>query len=68
MGKETGEVRFSPTCPTCRGRVIWEGNPFRPFCSERCRAIDFGHWATERYVIPGDPMAGEDSDDEETFQ
>lgn len=40
-------------CPTCRVEVQWEGNPHRPFCSERCRLIDLGAWASERYRIPG---------------
>jgi endogenous inhibitor of DNA gyrase (YacG/DUF329 family) len=33
--------------------VAWDpGNPFRPFCSERCKMIDLGAWATESYRIP----------------
>jgi endogenous inhibitor of DNA gyrase (YacG/DUF329 family) len=28
------------------------GDPDFPFCSERCRLIDLGNWATEKYVIP----------------
>lgn len=32
----------------------WEGNPHRPFCSERCRLVDLGAWLDERYAIPGD--------------
>jgi len=31
----------------------WEGNPWRPFCSERCQVTDLGAWATERYRVPG---------------
>ena len=38
-------------CPRCRKEATWEGNPFRPFCSERCKLIDLGNWATGRYVI-----------------
>jgi len=42
-------------CPTCRKRVKWTpANPFRPFCSERCRMIDLGAWAAEEHRIPGD--------------
>ncbi|MBP9764672.1 MAG: DNA gyrase inhibitor YacG, partial [Gammaproteobacteria bacterium] len=26
--------------------------PFRPFCSERCRMLDLGAWADNRYSIP----------------
>jgi endogenous inhibitor of DNA gyrase (YacG/DUF329 family) len=33
--------------------VEWtESSKFRPFCSERCRLIDLGQWATESYRIP----------------
>lgn len=41
-------------CPTCRQRVPWDGNPHRPFCSERCRLRDLGNWVAERYRIPGE--------------
>lgn len=44
-------------CPHCRKRVPYEGNPFRPFCSERCRLIDLGAWIDEVYQIPGAPAA-----------
>ena len=27
-------------------------NPFRPFCSERCKLIDFGNWADGNYRVP----------------
>ena len=40
-------------CPICRVEVSWEGNPYRPFCSERCRLIDLGAWSEGRYRIPG---------------
>lgn len=40
-------------CPICKKTSAWEGNPFRPFCSERCRLIDLGNWASEDYRIPG---------------
>ena len=38
-------------CPICRKQVEWEGNPFRPFCSERCKLIDLDNWLSERYRI-----------------
>lgn len=42
-------------CPGCRKPVKWTAaNAFRPFCSERCRMIDFGAWANESHRIPGD--------------
>ena len=40
-------------CPTCGKKVDWlEQNKYRPFCSERCKQIDLGAWAEEKYVIP----------------
>lgn len=40
-------------CPQC-GRLAFYSpeNPFRPFCSERCRLIDLGQWADGKYAIP----------------
>ena len=41
------------TCPQCGRPVIWDtANRYRPFCSERCRLIDLGAWASESYRIP----------------
>lgn len=40
-------------CPTCGKKVEWsDKNPYRPFCSERCKKIDLGAWAEEKYSIP----------------
>ena len=39
-------------CPRCRKETTWEDNPFRPFCSERCKLIDLGNWAGESYRVP----------------
>jgi len=41
-------------CPTCRTAVARGSEDF-PFCSERCRLIDLGHWAAGDYAIPGEP-------------
>ena len=45
-------------CPICNQSAAWEGNPFRPFCSERCKLIDLDSWLEGRYRIsapqPGD--------------
>ncbi len=32
----------------------WQGNPHRPFCSERCRMIDLGAWVAEEYAVPAE--------------
>ncbi len=42
-------------CPTCRKPAPWDGNPFKPFCSERCRLLDLGAWSAEAYRIPDNP-------------
>jgi endogenous inhibitor of DNA gyrase (YacG/DUF329 family) len=42
-----------PKCPTCEKPVEWQDNAARPFCSERCKLIDFGRWANEEYRVPG---------------
>jgi endogenous inhibitor of DNA gyrase (YacG/DUF329 family) len=40
-------------CPQCGAECRFEpANPFRPFCSERCRMIDLGAWASESYRVP----------------
>jgi len=42
-------------------------DPYMPFCSERCKLIDLGNWASEKYVIsmPIDPEASADTEKEE---
>lgn len=43
-------------CPNCAKQVPWnQDNPYRPFCCERCKLIDFGAWAKEEHSIAGDP-------------
>ena len=52
-------------CPQCGKPARWDpANPFRPFCSERCRLIDLGAWASENYRIPvSEPSEEFDADD-----
>lgn len=39
-------------CPVCGKDVEWkEANRYRPFCSERCKQIDLGAWADEKYKV-----------------
>ncbi len=37
-------------CPICKKEVALDA-PEMPFCSERCRMIDLGNWAAEKYII-----------------
>lgn len=46
MRKSTPSLR----CPTCR-KIVLARDPEFPFCSERCRLIDLGKWASGGYVI-----------------
>lgn len=40
-------------CPNCSNLSEFSPtNAFRPFCSERCKLIDLGVWASEGYAIP----------------
>ena len=50
-------------CPRCGKGVPWsEESKWRPFCSERCKLIDLGAWASESYRIP---VVEQPEDDEE---
>jgi endogenous inhibitor of DNA gyrase (YacG/DUF329 family) len=49
-------------CPICKKKEVQLGDPDFPFCSERCRVIDLGNWASEKYVI-STPMKPEQQDD-----
>jgi endogenous inhibitor of DNA gyrase (YacG/DUF329 family) len=41
------------SCPRCGAQLAWSPeNRYRPFCSERCKLIDLGAWATEKYRVP----------------
>lgn len=51
-------------CPICKQPVAWKDNPFRPFCSERCKTRDLGAWATESYRVPGEWVEDVDLIDE----
>ncbi|MEO8302822.1 MAG: DNA gyrase inhibitor YacG [Betaproteobacteria bacterium] len=40
-------------CPCCGKPVEWtSASRWRPFCSERCKMIDLGAWASEAYRVP----------------
>lgn len=44
-------------CPVCQKEIMWNDKfPFRPFCSDRCRLIDLGEWASENHRIAGDDL------------
>ncbi|MBV9406372.1 MAG: DNA gyrase inhibitor YacG [Acidobacteriaceae bacterium] len=53
-------------CPICKKEVSRD-DPNMPFCSDRCRMIDLGNWASEKYVIstPAAKTEIEDIDEHE---
>lgn len=53
-------------CPQCQKEIEYSSqNPYRPFCSERCKLIDLGEWADQKYSVPAHDMPPEDSYTEE---
>ena len=51
-------------CPICKKDVALN-DPYVPFCSERCKLIDLGNWASEKYVISTPVEQQEEVDDDE---
>ena len=51
-------------CPQCGKEIEFSRNEFRPFCSERCKLLDFGAWADGDYGIAAElsEMSDEDVD------
>ena len=52
-------------CPRCgKPAAFSPDNEWRPFCSERCKVIDLGDWANERYRVSAEeqdkPAEGEE--------
>ena len=47
-------------CPGCKGDSLYDlSNPYRPFCSVRCKNMDFGAWADEGFRVAADPEPDE---------
>ncbi len=54
------------SCPNCnKNSSLSTDNPWRPFCSERCRLIDLGDWMDESNKIASEPAEFIDSNSEE---
>lgn len=50
-------------CPVCGTRFDLGLTEAMPFCSDRCRQIDFGRWMTEEYGLPWLPHPSDDEDE-----
>ena len=56
-------------CPACKGNSIYgPGNAFRPFCSQRCKNMDLGAWASESFRMPVDAQLDDDPYSDPTLQ
>ncbi|HEY6292648.1 MAG TPA: DNA gyrase inhibitor YacG [Terriglobia bacterium] len=47
-------------CPICKRETVFEDNPFRPFCSERCKLIDLDNWLAGRYRVSTPVVSAEE--------
>jgi len=50
MAKEKSKKPSALRCPTC-GTLVLQSDEDFPFCSDRCRLIDLGKWASGAYRI-----------------
>ena len=49
-------------CPSCTKPALYSPkNPWRPFCSERCRSVDLGTWASEQFRVPAESPPDDDT-------
>lgn len=58
-------------CPICAKSFSYYESEFRPFCSDKCKMVDLGHWLNQTYTIPVAPtpneLIEEFSEEEEQF-
>jgi hypothetical protein len=57
-GLAPGQVK----CPRCGRPTPWRDNPWRPFCSERCKMGDLAAWAEGEYAVPGEDVPKEEEE------
>ncbi|MEK8085715.1 DNA gyrase inhibitor YacG [Aquabacterium sp. A3] len=59
-----GAKRLEVRCPSCGDMHLYSlDNPYRPFCSKGCKAIDLGAWASESYRVEAKPTSEDLLDD-----
>lgn len=68
MEKQSAEIKtLSVQCPVCKTEVLMtKAFPHRPFCSERCKLLDFGGWASEAHRISSNSGSEDDWSEEQT--
>jgi uncharacterized protein len=72
MGEPQSPTAAKPRlvrCPACGGDSVYApGNPFRPFCCERCKNLDLGAWASESFRVAADNPPGDAPDPDTPLQ
>jgi uncharacterized protein len=67
---ENSDTKIQVKCPQCGRLTIYsKENSSRPFCSDRCKLLDLGAWASEKFKVPTNEHADfahpdKESDDE----
>ncbi len=56
----TAGLPLKVKCPRCGAKARYRGNPYRPFCSERCQMFDRAAWADGEYALPSEDAPGYD--------
>ncbi len=59
------EKKITVNCPQCEKEFNYYESDFRPFCSERCKLVDLGHWVNESYTFPSKEPAPEGDEKDE---
>ncbi len=54
--------QLTVTCPKCQKKFDYYSSEFRPFCCEKCRMIDLGHWLNESYTVPASKISLEEAE------
>jgi endogenous inhibitor of DNA gyrase (YacG/DUF329 family) len=45
--------KIDVNCPHCKKKFNYYDSDFRPFCTEKCKMVDLGHWFDESYSVAG---------------
>lgn len=54
IAETKGNISKKTKCPYCKKEVVYDTkNPYRPFCSNRCKLLDLGLWADNGIVVKG---------------
>ena len=69
MEKKSVNKILKVNCPQCDIVFLYYDSLYRPFCSERCKMIDLGHWFKESYKVPDKtPLEINEEKDEENSE